>query len=140
MRIWIINYYAGTPETAGNPRYLKLAKHFMGAGHEVITFDAGSTAHIADSEFQGTNFVERQYDGYRFVHVRVPHFEGNGVKRMLSIWKFAQIILKGRNKFERPDVILQNIHPRSLGLVAGGFRYLWTGGCKQPPLEGGLRY
>ena len=111
MRIWIINYYAGTPETAGNPRYLKLAKHFMGAGHEVITFDAGSTAHIADSEFQGTNFVERKYDGYRFVHVRVPHFEGNGVKRMLSIWKFAQIILKSRNKFERPDVILQNIHP-----------------------------
>ena len=111
MKIWIINYYAGTPATAGNPRYLKLAKHFMEAGHEVITFNAGSTAHIADSEFQGSNFVERQYDGYKFVHVRVPHFEGNGVKRMLSIWKFAQIILKGRKRFERPDVILQNIHP-----------------------------
>lgn len=111
MRIWIINYYAGTPATAGNPRYLKLAKHFKEAGHEVITFDAGNIAHIADSEFQGGNFVERQYDGYMFVHVRVPHFEGNGVKRMLSIWKFAHNILKGRNRFERPDVILQNIHP-----------------------------
>lgn len=111
MRIWIINYYAGTPATAGNPRYLKLAKHFMEAGHEVITFDAGSTANIADSEFQGDNFVERQYDGYKFVHVRVPHFEGNGVRRMLSIWKFAQTILKGRKQFGRPDVILQNIHP-----------------------------
>ena len=111
MKIWIINYYAGTPATAGNPRYLKLAKHFMEAGHEVITFDAGSTANIADGEFQGGNFLERQYDGYKFVHVRVPHFEGNGVKRMLSIWKFAQNILKGRKQFERPDVILQNIHP-----------------------------
>lgn len=111
MRIWIINYYAGTPATAGNPRYLKLAKYFMEAGHEVITFNAGSTANIADSEFQGGNFVERQYDGYKFVHVRVPHFEGNGVKRMLSIWKFAQIIMRGHKQFERPDVILQNIHP-----------------------------
>lgn len=111
MRIWIVNYYAGTPETAGNPRYLKLAKHFVEAGHEVVTFNAGSTANIADNEFQDGNFVERQYDGYRFIHVRVPHFSGNGVKRMLSIWKFAQNILKGHKQFERPDVILQNIHP-----------------------------
>lgn len=111
MRIWIVNYYAGTPETAGNPRYLKLAKYFMKAGHDVITFDAGSTAKIADCEFQSGNFVERQYGGYKFVHVRLPHFEGNGVKRMFSIWKFAQIIKKGYGQFDRPDVILQNIHP-----------------------------
>lgn len=111
MRIWIVNYYAGTPATAGNPRYLKLAKHFMDAGHEVITINAGRTAKISDSEFKGGNFVERQYDGFRFVHVRVPDFKGNGPKRMYSIWKFAQTILKGRKQFERPDVILQNIHP-----------------------------
>lgn len=111
MRIWIVNYYAGTPATAGNPRYLKLAKHFMDAGHEVITINAGRTAKISDSEFKGGNFVERQYDGFRFVHVRVPDFKGNGPKRMYSIWKFAQTILKGHKQFERPDVILQNIHP-----------------------------
>lgn len=111
MKIWIINYYAGTPKTAGNPRYLRLAKHFMEAGHEVVTFNAGITAQISDSEFQSGNFIERQYDDYKFVHVRVPSYEGNGVKRMLSIRKFAQIILKGYKQFERPDVILQNIHP-----------------------------
>ena len=111
MRIWIINYYAGTPATAGNPRYLKLAKYFMEAGHEVITFDAGRTAHITDSEFLVGNFMEREYDGFKFVHVRVPGFKGNSPKRMFSIWKFAQIILKGHKRFERPDVILQNIHP-----------------------------
>lgn len=111
MRIWIVNYYAGTPETAGNPRYLKLAKHFMEAGHDVITFDAGSTANISNSEFQGSNFIEKQYDDYKFIHVLVPSYLGNGVKRMYSIWKFAQIILKGHKQFERPDVILQNIHP-----------------------------
>lgn len=111
MRIWIVNYYAGIPATVGNPRYLKLAKHFMDVGHEVITFDASSTAHLSDNEFKDGDFLERQYDGFRFIHVKVPSFKGNGVKRMYSIWKFAKILLKGRNKFERPDVILQNIHP-----------------------------
>lgn len=111
MKIWIINYYAGTPETAGNPRYLKLAKYFMEAGHEVITFNASRTANISNNSFQGSKFVERQYDDNKFVHVLVPDFQGNGIKRMLSIWKFAKNILKGRKQFERPDVILQNIHP-----------------------------
>ncbi len=111
MKIWIINYYAGTPETAGNPRYLKLAKYFMDAGHEVVTFDAGRTAHLPDSEFKGSDFLERQYGEFKFVHALVPSFQGNGIKRMLSIWKFAQRILKGRGQFDCPDVILQNIHP-----------------------------
>lgn len=111
MKIWIINYYAGTPETAGNPRYLKLAKYFMEAGHEVITFNASRTANISNNSFQGSKFIERQYDDNKFVHVLVPDFQGNGIKRMLSIWKFAKNILKRRKQFERPDVILQNIHP-----------------------------
>ena len=83
----------------------------MDAGHEVITFNASRIAHISDSDFHGSKFVERQYGNYKFVHVQVPGFEGNGIKRMLSIWKFAKNILKGRKQFEHPDVILQNIHP-----------------------------
>lgn len=111
MKIWIVNYYAGTPTTAGNPRYLKLAKHFMEAGHEVTTFNAGRTAKVSDNEFNRGGFIERQYDGLRFVHVRVPGFKGNGAKRMYSIWKFAHSLLKGACRFKRPDVILHNIHP-----------------------------
>ena len=111
MRIWIVNFYARKPETAGNPRYLKLAKCFMDAGHEVITFNSGRTANIPDSDFRNGSFLESQCGDYRFVHVRVPYFRDNGVKRMYSIWRFARSILKGHRRFERPDVILQNIHP-----------------------------
>lgn len=111
MKIWIINYYAGTPATAGNPRYMKLAKHFMEAGHEVITFNSSHAAKIEEAAFNGKDFLSHNYDGFNYVHVRVPEFKGNGPKRMFSIWKFAQTILKGRKQFERPDVILQNIHP-----------------------------
>ncbi len=104
MRIWIVNYYA-TP-TCTNPRYLEFAKHFMAAGHEVITFFANYWGDETVPVFQ-----QKTINGLDFVEVRVPHFVGNGVKRMLSIRKFAQIILKGYKQFERPDVILQNIHP-----------------------------
>ena len=104
MRIWIVNYYA-TPNCS-NPRYLEFAKHFMAAGHEVLTFYANYWGDESAPLFQ-----RKTVNGLDFVEVRAPHFVGNGVKRMLSIRKFAQIIRKGYKQFERPDVILQNIHP-----------------------------
>ena len=105
-KIWIVNCYTGSPTKCGNPRYLEFAKHFMAAGHEVITFFANYWGDETVPVFQ-----QKTINGLDFVEVRVPHFVGNGVKRMLSIRKFAQIILKGYKQFERPDVILQNIHP-----------------------------
>lgn len=104
MRIWIINYY--TSPTCSNPRYLEFAKRFKDAGHKVITFYANYNSEDAAPLFQ-----RKTLNGLDFVEVKAPHFVGNGVKRMLSIWKFAQTILKGRKQFDRPDVILQNIHP-----------------------------
>ena len=104
MKIWIINYY--TSPTCSNPRYLELAKHFKAAGHDVLTFYANY-----NSEDSAPLFQRKTVNGLDFVEVKSPHFMGNGVKRMLSIRKFAQIILRGYKQFERPDVILQNIHP-----------------------------
>ncbi len=104
MRIWIVNYY--TSPTCSNPRYLELAKYFQDAGHKVLTFYANY-----NSEDSAPLFQRRTVNDLDFVEVKAPHFVGNGVKRMLSIWKFAQTILMGRKQFERPDVILHNIHP-----------------------------
>lgn len=104
MKIWIVNYY--TSPTCSNPRYLELAKYFTAAGHEVLTFYANY-----NSEDNAPLFQLKTVDDLDFVEVKAPHFVGNGVKRMLSIRKFAQIILKCHKQFERPDVILQNIHP-----------------------------
>ena len=104
MKIWIVNYYTGPK--CSNPRYLELAKYFQDAGHKVLTFYANY-----NSDDSAPLFQRKTVNGLDFVEVKAPHFVSNGVKRMLSIWKFAQTILKGRKQFERPDVILQNIHP-----------------------------
>ena len=108
MRIWIVNPQTGSPETAANPRYLKLAKHFMEAGHEVITFNSSQRENIAVPD---KRYLEKQYGEYKFVHVYAPDFVGNGIKRMLSLYQFARNVRRFSKDFPQPDVILQNIHP-----------------------------
>ncbi len=105
MRVWIVNYYTSEPDKASNPRYLQLAHYFQEKGWKVTTFNANYTGPETDPLF-----VRRQYGEYDFVHVRVPHYVGNGVRRMYSIWKFAQIIRHHVKDFEQPDVILHNVH------------------------------
>lgn len=107
-KVWIVNPQTGSPEKAANPRYLELAKYFMEAGYEVTTFNSSQREGIA---IPNGKYLEKQYGDYKFVHIFAPDFVGNGVKRMLSLHKFAKNVYSLRNHFEKPDVILQNIHP-----------------------------
>ncbi len=107
-RIWIVNPQTGSPEKAANPRYLELAKYFMEAGYDVTTFNSSQRENIA---IPNGKYLEKQYGDYKFVHVFAPDFVGNGLKRMLSLHKFAQNVYNLHYRFEKPDVILQNIHP-----------------------------
>ena len=112
MRVWIVNYYTGTPTTQANPRYLQFAKRFMEAGHEVITFNSSLSANTQEEQTSaGQVFLQRKYGAYSFVHVNAPAYVGNGIKRMLSIWKFATLMKKNASCFLKPDVVLHNIHP-----------------------------
>lgn len=103
MRIWIVNYY--TNPTCSNPRYLEFAKHFMAAGHEVLTFYANFKGDESAPLFQ-----RKTVNGLDFVEVKAPHYVGNGVARMKSIFSFAWLIKKHCKEFDRPDAILHNVH------------------------------
>lgn len=112
MRIWIVNYYTETPLSVSNPRYLKLARAFMDAGHEVVTFNSSKAAYTIEEQCnEQKKIIERSYGDYRFVHINAPAYQGNGVKRMFSIWKFSSILKRASCRFPKPDVILHNIHP-----------------------------
>lgn len=103
MRIWIVNYY--TTPNCGNPRYLQFAKHFIEKGWDVLTFYANYNG--ADTD---TLFKWETVNGLDFVQVKAPHYVGNGVARTKSIFSFAWKIMKHCEEFERPDVILHNVH------------------------------
>lgn len=104
--LWIVNYYTSSPDITSNPRYPEIATAFMNAGYDVITFNANTNEGI---EFEG-NFKEVWYGEHHFVHVRSPKYVGNGLKRMISIFCFAMRLFFFRKQFEKPDIILHNLH------------------------------
>ncbi len=107
-KVWIINPQTGSPEKVANPRYLELARYFMEAGYDVTTFNSSQREGI---DIPNGKYLEKSYGDYKFVHVYAPFFVGNGLKRMLSLYQFARNVCRIHGDFEKPDIILQNIHP-----------------------------
>lgn len=109
--IWIVNYYTGSPLTFSNPRYIQFARHLMAAGYDVITFNSSRSSQTIEEQAANDRlFLERTYEGLKYVHVNAPAYTGNGIRRMWSIFCFAWSITKHCNEFDRPDVILHNVH------------------------------
>ena len=106
--VWIINPQTGSPETVANPRYLELAKHFMEAGYDVITFNSSQREGVSISNGK---YLEKQYGDFHFVHVLAPASNGKVIRRMLSLFRFARNVRFVSKRFPKPDIILQNIHP-----------------------------
>ena len=102
-RIWIVNYY--TRPDCSNPRYIVFAKYFMSQGWDVTTFYANYWW-----DYKLSPFERSAVDGLDYVQVKAPHYVGNGLARMKSLFSFAWTIKKHCKEFERPDVILHNIH------------------------------
>ena len=109
--IWIVNYYTSPPEFEFNERHLKFAHYLQESGYKVTIFSSGYLrVNDIDLVDNGRSYKRVTYGEYNFVHIKVRHYQGNGIDRMLSIVEFAWKILRHRNEFERPDVILQNMH------------------------------
>lgn len=109
--IWIVNYYTAPPKLASNPRHIEFAKYLLSAGYKVRVFSAGYLrGKNVDLVPKGHKYINEEYDGIPFTHIKVRHYVGNGLSRMLSIMQFAWRILKLRRCFETPDVILHNMH------------------------------
>lgn len=105
-KVWIVNYYTASPAKMSNPRYLEFSDYFRSLGHEVTVFNSS----IVEGSIQNEDFSENHYGPHRFVHVKSPDYSGNGLKRMWSIWVFAWKLFVKRRRFEKPDVILHNLH------------------------------
>lgn len=110
-RLWIVNYYSSPPEFVANPRHLEFSKYLSRAGYDVTILSAG---YLRDENIDlvpaGKLFIKKIYDKIKFIHIKVRHYQGNGITRMFSIFQFAWRILRYRNYFGRPDIVLHNIH------------------------------
>jgi len=108
--IWIVNYYSTPPEFALNPRHLEFAHYLMGAGYDVTIISSGFLRDEGLDLVPKGKYREVQYGKYKFTHIKVRHYKGNGLDRMFSIFQFAWRLFELRKKFDKPDIILHNIH------------------------------
>lgn len=109
MNILLINHYAGSPEMGMEFRPYYFAREWVKAGHHVDII-AGDYSHLrrknpqVDKDFQTENL-----EGITYHWVRTGVYEGNGVKRALTMfrfvgklwWKAGTIV-----KEMKPDVVI----------------------------------
>jgi len=106
--IWIINQYASTPETGMGGRHYYLSKELAKQGHKVFLIAAGYTHLLRYPPKIKRRFKVEFIDGFRFVWVSMPEYQGAHDKKRVWNWiDFARKILNiSKVITERPDVIL----------------------------------
>lgn len=110
-RIWIINYYNVPPAYTSNPRHIELSEFLKKLGYEVILIGA---SYLADRKINliesNGKYLHTHYGTHEFIHIKVNSYNGNGLSRMLSIFKFGWNIRKYSKYFPKPDIVIHNIH------------------------------
>lgn len=110
--VWIVNYYTDIPECVGNPRHYEFAKYLTGKGYFVRIFFADRKRVPEEGAVirKGQKYVSEQHEGITYTRIAAMPYGESNIIRGISIWIFAWDILCLRKNFERPDVILFNIH------------------------------
>lgn len=108
-KILLIDHYAGSPEMGMEFRPYYFAKEWVKAGNRVDIL-AGDYSHLRIKNPKvKKDFEEEVIDGVHYHWIRTGTYEGNGVKRALTmfrfVWKLWLNAKKIARKFE-PDVII----------------------------------
>lgn len=111
MNILIINHYAGSPEMGMEFRPYYFAREWIKMGHKVDII-AADYSHLrrvnpkVDKDFQCEII-----DGIRYHWVKTGSYDGNGVKRALTMAKFVIKLWFNTNKIIKdlePDVVIDS--------------------------------
>lgn len=111
-RIWVINQFAGTPESGWGERHYYFAKYWQEKGYDV-TIISGSFNHM----FRKTVDVEgrckiEEYNGIRFCWVKTPVYDPKSVRRFLSMLVFTWRILHiHKHLKDKPGAIIVSSMP-----------------------------
>lgn len=109
MNIVYLEHYAGSPEMGMEFRPYYLAKEWVKMGHSVTIF-AGDYSHLRKSNPSVTEDFQREMiDGVEYVWIKTGKYDGNGVKRALTMARFVRKLSShaGRiSKEWKPDVVI----------------------------------
>lgn len=107
MRIWIIDHYSVPVEYYPLARNTNFAKYLIKKGHDVRIF-AASTVHNSAENLteKGKKYIEINDGGVKYVLVKCHPYSGNGLKRVLNMYEFAQKLESVCEHYPKPDAIL----------------------------------
>lgn len=110
MNILLINHYAGSPYHGMEFRPYYLAREWVRMGHRVRIV-AGSYSHIRSHQpdLQGLQCRDESIDGVDYRWYRTPHYQGNGLKRVVSMLAFLYWLRRDGRLLAsdfKPDVVI----------------------------------
>lgn len=85
-RIWLINQYASTPETGQGGRHHHFARLLAERGHDVCVIAARHHHLLARPELSRRAPQIEDIEGYRFVRLDTPGYDGPHDKRRILGW------------------------------------------------------
>ena len=109
MNILYINHYAGSPDMGMEFRPYYLSEEWVKQGHHV-TIIAGDYSHLRKhNPSVKHDFQSEMIKGIEYVWIKTGMYEGNGIKRALSMGKFVRKLIINSKKIAdkwRPDIII----------------------------------
>jgi glycosyltransferase involved in cell wall biosynthesis len=107
-KIWLINPVAMPPKYEVRIQTLKRAQYLIASGHDV-TIIGGSYLHNTSINLitDKSKFIEAEYDGIKFIHIKTNNYSGNGILRFYNLILFNFRLFFLSKKFAKPDVIAQ---------------------------------
>jgi glycosyltransferase involved in cell wall biosynthesis len=109
VRIVLINHYAGSLQHGMEYRPYYFGREWTRLGHEV-TIVAASCSHVrTKSPALDGSLLEERIDGLRYLWLKTPPYQGNGVSRALNMFAFVWQVWRRRGWLTvrfRPEVVV----------------------------------
>lgn len=109
MNILLINHYAGSPEMGMEFRPYYFAREWIKMGHRVDIIAADYSHLRRINPDVSKDFQEEMIDGMHYHWIKTGEYEGNGVKRAVTMAKFITKLWLHAGKIIRemdPDVVI----------------------------------
>ena len=104
MNILMISHYAGTPQYGMEFRSYYMAREWVRMGHNVMVVGA-SFSHLRKVQ---PSVEQENLEGINYWWLPTGEYEGNGLKRVLTMFQFCRQVYKHRKELIafNPDIVI----------------------------------
>ncbi len=109
MNILLINHYAGSSFHGMEYRPYYLAREWVKMGYKVTIISA-SYSHLRRKNPDIKKEIQEEIiDGIKYLWIKTPDYQGNGMKRIINMFIFVMKLIKNIGKFAKeikPNVVI----------------------------------